>query len=324
MSRVRVATGARLHFGFGNLSLDHERLYGGLGVGLDAPRTVVTAEPADDVACAHDLGREYAERAVELLGVSGASVAVESTLPRHVGLGSGTQLALATLAAVARAHGCDPRARSRAPELGRAGRSGVGVAAFKRGGVVVDGGHPSEAFTPERPADGTWETPPVAIRRDVPEGWRFLLVVPEADVGRNGECEDESMRCVITDADPGVADRIAGVVLRRLLPALADGSAARFGAAVERIDRLNGRWYADEQSGIYREPVGTLVDFLSSEPSCFGVGQSSWGPCVYGVTDVDHADAARRAGEEALRSAGLDGEVRVVAGRNEGAEIVRT
>ena len=48
---VRVATGARLHFGFGNLSLSHERLYGALGVGLDTPEVVVEATPAETVHC---------------------------------------------------------------------------------------------------------------------------------------------------------------------------------------------------------------------------------------------------------------------------------
>ncbi|MFB6090914.1 MAG: beta-ribofuranosylaminobenzene 5'-phosphate synthase family protein [Halobellus sp.] len=323
MSHVRVSTGARLHFGFVDLSLDHERLYGSLGVGLDEPRTVVTAEPAQGVECGREPAREYAERAVDLLDLPGASVTVERALPRHVGLGSGTQLALAVLSAVARAHGREPEVRSRAPDLGRAGRSGVGVATFERGGFVVDGGHPSDAFTADRPADGTWTTPPLTVRRGVPDDWRFLVVVPDADVGRNGDCEDESMRRVIEDADPAVGDQVAGTVLRRLLPAIAEGSAARFGAAAERIGRLNGTWYADEQSGTYRAPVGRLVDALGDEPSCFGVGQSSWGPCVYAVTDERHAAQARRAGRDALRAADVAGDVRVAAPRNDGADVER-
>ena len=56
---ARVAAGARLHFGFQNLSLAHERLYGSLGVGLDSPRVVVTADPAEDVRCDYDdVGRD--------------------------------------------------------------------------------------------------------------------------------------------------------------------------------------------------------------------------------------------------------------------------
>jgi beta-ribofuranosylaminobenzene 5'-phosphate synthase len=327
MSRVRVSTGARVHFGFLNLSLAHDRLYGSVGVSIDEPRTVVVAEPAEYVECSASservgsVGRQYAERAVDVLDVPGASVRVESAAPRHVGLGSGTQLALSILAAVARAHGRDPDVRDLAPELGRGGRSGIGVGAFERGGFLLDAGHPAERFTSERPAHGEWTVPSIAARDDVPEHWRFLLVVPDVDPGRDGDAEDESMRSVIERAEPDVADRISGVVTRRLLPAAADGDAAGFGRAVATIGRLNGAWYADEQGGVYRSPVDGLVDALDAEPACHGAGQSSWGPCVYAVTDADRAEAARTAGRAALDDAGLDGDVLLASGRNDGADV---
>ncbi|WP_135824225.1 beta-ribofuranosylaminobenzene 5'-phosphate synthase family protein [Halorussus ruber] len=318
---ARVAAGARLHFGFQNLSLAHERLYGSLGVGLDAPRVVVTADPADEVRCNHDAAREYARRAVELLGVAGAEVTVEETLPRHVGLGSGTQLALTVLAAVAQAHDCDPTVRERAPKLGRGGRSGVGVATFESGGFVVDSGHPTERFTADRPARGEWSVPAVAARHGIPDNWRFVVVLPDSDPGRNGEAEDESMRSVVERADPALADEIAAVVTRRVLPAIAEGDAERFGAAVAEVGRLNGAWYADEQGGVYRPPVGELVAELAKSPAIAGAGQSSWGPAVYGVTTERRADAAREAAREALSTAGVGGEVLLAGPRNRGARI---
>ncbi|MFC4357364.1 beta-ribofuranosylaminobenzene 5'-phosphate synthase family protein [Halobium salinum] len=320
---THVAVGGRLHFGFGNLSLAHERLYGALGVALSGPETVVRAEPATGVDCAHPDAREYAERAVSLLGdpVEGADVVVEAALPRHVGLGSGTALALSTLAAVARAHDLDPQVRAHAPALGRGGRSGIGVAAFEDGGFVLDAGHPTARFTTDRPADGDWTVPAVAARHRIPEDWRFLLVLPDADPGRSDEREDESMRAAVERADPAVADRVAGVLTRRVLPAVAEGSAERFGGAVAEVGRLNGSWYADEQGGVYRPPVGGVVAALDDHPSIYGAGQSSWGPAVYGVTDSERADAARAAGEAALDAAGVDGDVLVVAGRNGGASL---
>ena len=334
---ARASAGARLHFGFCNLSLSHERLYGALGVGLDAPRVVVDAEPAaavsvtvegaegnqpesaDSAPSVRDDVREYATAAVDLLGVDGARVAVRESLPRHAGLGSGTQLAAATLAAVATAHGEPARVRERAPALGRGGRSGVGVATFEGGGFVLDAGHPTARFTTDRPADGEWTVPPVAARHAVPDDWRFLLVEPDADAGRNGAAEDDAMRAAVERAEPGLADRIGGIVTRRVLPAVSTGDAEAFGAAVAEIGRLNGAWYADEQGGVYRPPVGEVVDALSGAASVFGAGQSSWGPTVYGVTDAAHADAAAEAGERALDAAGVGGGVSVVRASNEGA-----
>jgi len=338
---ARASAGGRLHFGFCNLSLSHERLYGALGIGLAEPRVVVDAERAGAVTVAVDGSgggagtgsdggpdrsvaadvRGYATSAVDLLGVDGARITVRESLPRHAGLGSGTQLAAATLAAVAAAHDRPARVRERAPALGRGGRSGVGVATFEGGGFVLDAGHPTARFTTDRPADGAWTVPPVAARHPVPDDWRFLLVRPDANPGRNGAAEDDAMRTAVERAEPGLADRIGGIVTRRVLPSIATGNAERFGAAVAKIGRLNGAWYADEQGGVYRPPVGDVVASLSESASVFGAGQSSWGPTVYGVTDATRAEAAAAAGERALDEAGVEGSVSVVEAADGGARV---
>ena len=333
-----ASAGARLHLGFCNLSLSHERLYGALGVTLAAPRVTVEATPAETVsvtvaadAVADGPGvtadavradvREYASAAADLLDVPGATLTLRESLPRHAGLGSGTQLAATTVAAVAEAHGRDLAFRRHAPALGRGGRSGIGVAAFEAGGFVLDAGHPTARFTTDRPADGEWTVPPVAARHPVPDDWRFLIVRPDVEPGRSGDVEDVAMRSAVERADPEVADRIAGIVTRRVLPAVATGRAEAFGAAVEEVGRLNGAWYADEQGGVYRPPVGDVVASLTASSAVFGAGQSSWGPAVYGVTDADHAETATAAGERALAAAGIDGQVSVVCAANEGARI---
>ena len=320
---ARVTVGGRLHLGFTNLSLAHDRLYGGIGVALAAPRLSLRARPADAVECDDPVVREYAARAVDLLDLPGVAVEARERLPAHVGLGSGTATALAALVATAEAYDRTTDPRALAPALGRGGRSGVGVAAFEDGGAVVDVGHPTALFTDEPPATGEWTVPPVAARHPVPDDWRFLLVVPDADEGRSGDAEDRSMRAAVERADAATADRVAGVVARRLLPALAEGAVGGFGAAAAEVGRLNGSWYADEQGGLYRPPVGALVASLAEEPSVTGAGQSSWGPTAYGVTDAARADDARAAGERALDAAGVDGRVTVVAGRHGGARVER-
>ncbi|WP_224268167.1 beta-ribofuranosylaminobenzene 5'-phosphate synthase family protein [Haloprofundus salinisoli] len=326
---TRVTAAGRLHFGFCNLSLAHERLYGALGAALDTPELVVDVTPDDAVTvdlpesvdALAETVHEYAGRATELLGVPGANVRVESSLPRHVGLGSGTQLALSVFAGVAGAYDRAPNVRKRAPALGRGGRSGVGVAAFESGGFVLDAGHPTARFTVDRPEDGAWTVPAAAAQHRIPDEWRFLVVLPDAAPGKSDADEDASMRAAVERADPAIADRISGVVVRRVLPAIGDDAPERFGEAVAEIGRLNGAWYADEQGGVYRPPVGELVASLDDVPAVYGAGQSSWGPAVYGVTDAAHADAAQEAGEAALAAAGIDGDAFVSAPRNVGARV---
>jgi len=162
--------------------------------------------------------------------------------------------------------------------------------------------------------------PPVAARHAVPDDWRFLLVRPDADPGRSGDAEDDAMRTAVERAEPGLADRIGGIVTRRVLPAIATGNAERFGAAVAEIGRLNGAWYADEQGGV--PPAGRRRGRIA-------VGRRGrvrrravvGGPTVYGITDAANATAAASAGERALDEAGVDGSVSVVEAANGGARV---
>lgn len=317
---VRVSTGARLHVGFQNLSLARERLYGGIGVALEKPRVVIEAEQADTVA-AEPLVQAETECVVSLLDLPGARVRVLEGLPRHVGLGSGTQHALAVLTAVAAAYDRSVSVRTLAPELGRGGRSGVGVGAFESGGFIVDGGHPTERFTTAPPAPGEWTVPPVIAHHSLPEQWRFLVVIPSGRPGEHGDSEDEQMRTVVERADPQVSDELAIVLTQQLLPAVASGNHEAFGRAANTFCRLNGAWYADKQGGIYRPPAGRIADRLGESMALTGVGQSSWGPAVYGITDADHMEAARAAGERALSAIDTEGSVIVSSPRNHGATV---
>jgi len=318
--RVRVESGARVHFGFGNLSLARSRLYGGIGAGVAAPGATVEVAPAPETR-APGVVREAAERSVERLGVDGADVTVVDSLPRHVGLGSGTQHALAVYAGVAAAHGIDPDPRAAAPALGRGGRSGVGVAVFEAGGLVVDAGHPAARFTADPPPLGEWSVPAPVARHIPPEEWRVLLVTPDVAPGQSGDEEDAAVRATVESADPGVADRIAGVLTRGLLPAVVEGDLTAFGEAVAEVSRLNGAWFADQQGGVYRPAVAPVVETLSDAPAVAGAGQSSWGPTAFGITAADRAERAREAGREALAAAGTDGTVRLVRFADRGARI---
>lgn len=318
---VTVTTAARLHFGFQNLALANERLYGGVGLALEGPDLELSARAANEVRCDDPEAESYVRRVVATLGVEGAAVTVTKRFPRHVGFGSGTQLALASLLAVAGAHDQEVDPRELAPDLGRGGRSGVGVSTFESGGFVVDGGHPTERFTSRPPDNGEWTVPPVVARHDLPDDWRFVLAVPDADAGHSGADEDRQMRQSVERADPGIADDVAAVLTRELLPAAAEGNHRRFGQAAARLGRLNGAWYADEQGGVYRPPAGRIVERLTQSPAIAGAGQSSWGPAVWGLTTRGDVDLAETAAEMALSDLDVDGDVITTKPRNAGATV---
>lgn len=318
---VRIRTGGRLHFGFRNLSLVHDRLYGSLGVAIDEPQLRVSVEAAGSIDVDRADISEVTGTVVDLLSVPGAAVRIEQPLPTHMGLGSGTQVAMAILSGIAAVYDIEVDRREVAPTLGRGGRSGVGITAFERGGFVMDAGQPVDRYTSDRPPSGTWSVPGVIAHHELPADWRFVIIIPDANAGRHGDQEDASLRSIITRASPSISDELDSIILRRLLPAIVDRDIETFGRTVSTISRLNGAWYADVQQGIFRPPAGDIIRELNEDPTILGAGQSSWGPTVFGLTDIDRIESARIAAERALATVGSNGTVHTAIPRSRGAEI---
>jgi beta-ribofuranosylaminobenzene 5'-phosphate synthase len=147
---VTVRAAARLHLGFLDPSATLGRRFGSLGLvidghacdielGLAATETAV----ADDAACAAELGRANAHLA-RLRQRSQCHQALHLRLrrvmPAHAGFGSGTQLALALGRAFSEVHGLGLGTATVAAWLGRGRRSGIGIAGFEQGGLLLDGG----------------------------------------------------------------------------------------------------------------------------------------------------------------------------------------
>jgi beta-ribofuranosylaminobenzene 5'-phosphate synthase len=183
VSTVRVEAPARLHLGMLAVAGDGVRRFGGLGVSVSRPAVVLEAQPADDLAvegAEAERALTFARRCSEALGLEGgAHLRVVEAIPPHVGLGSGTKLALAVAQALAAVHGRTVDAPALAQAAGRAARSAVGTWTFALGGLVVEGGVRADADGPA----------PLLMRHAVPDEWRIVLVVPEAEPGLSGVAE---------------------------------------------------------------------------------------------------------------------------------------
>jgi beta-ribofuranosylaminobenzene 5'-phosphate synthase len=310
MKSVRVAAPARLHMGMLDAAGGGTRRFGGLGVSLSRPAAVVEASPSDELtADGPDAERALAvaRRSREALGLlGGVHVRVLEAIPPHVGLGSGTKLALAVTAAVAALAGQTPGPETIARAAGRGARSAVGLWTFVLGGLVVEGGRRPGV---DRPA-------PLLAQHAMPDEWRCVLVIPQAEPGLSGRAEEEAFGELRPDSDR--AALIAQLVLTSLLPGLAEGDLAEFGAALTRVQQLVGESFASVQGGVFHPRAGDLVDELLRLGAA-GAGQSSWGPAVYGIVGDEQA------GRELARSLDAelagDGRVEVVSFDNRGARV---
>jgi beta-RFAP synthase len=287
---VFVETPARLHFGVLDLRGDRGRWFGGLGAAAPAPATRVSASAADSLQVdGDDAGRagEFARRFLSHHAISGgARVRVHHALPRHAGLGSGTQLALAVARALAELHGITADVPQLARAVGRGRRSAIGMWTFAGGGLVVEGGHrPADREGPRRNSVG-----PLIARLPFPPSWRCVLAVPQAASGLSGTEEAAVFDRLPAPPDREV-ERVAHLVLMVLLPAVADADIEAFGAALTEIQEATGRWFAPVQGGVFAPgPSAALVRWMRKW-GALGVGQSSWGPSVYGIVEGEAAGA---------------------------------
>ena len=312
--RASVATGCRLHLGFTNLSDDVGRCYGSLGVALDRPSTTVVVEESRDAAVVGgdpEQIRACFRRFCDHFQVDPrVSIEVTESVPQHVGLGSGTQLALAIGLGLAAVCGIDADVWDIAAAMGRGRRSGIGTAAFQTGGFVIDAGH-------RKGGTGRDAAPTVVWRRDLPTAWRFVVVVPDADCGLSGHSEEG----VFGALPPSVriSEEVCRITLLRLMPALVEHDIEEFGRALTAVDRKTGAYFSDVQGGIYGGgETNAAVEALLSAGAC-GAGQSSWGPAVYGLVherDVARVEAAVR---RSLTADGREAQVFVSHCRNTGA-----
>jgi beta-ribofuranosylaminobenzene 5'-phosphate synthase len=289
---IFVEAPARLHFGVLDLRGELGRRFGGLGAAIPHPSLLLEVAPATDLTAEgpdSSRAREFAHRFLAHHRLeAGARLIVHRQIPAHSGLGSGTQLGMAVARALAEFHGLptDPLALARAVERGL--RSAIGIWTFTLGGFIVEGGR--------RP--GSEEIAPLIARLPIPPQWRCVVAVPPGKPGLSGEAEASAFERLPAPAAEQV-ERVAYLVLMQLLPALVEDDLASFGAGLSAVQRITGAWFAAEQGGTFAPGLGERLVRCLGGWGAAGVGQSSWGPAVYGVVEGDSAAAelARRAGE---------------------------
>jgi len=289
------------------------RRFGGLGVSVSRPAVVLDAQSAGELSvegAEAERALMFARRCRAALGLEGgAHLRVVEGIPPHVGLGSGTKLALAVASALVALDGRTVDPPVLAQTVGRAARSAVGMWTFALGGLVVEGGVRGGA---ERPA-------PLLMRHAVPEEWRIVVVVPNAQPGLSGVAEAQAFGKLVPSAERSAA--VAQLVLTSLLPALVERDLEEFGGALTRVQQLVGDAFATVQGGRFHPRTGPLVDALL-RGGAVGAGQSSWGPAVYGVVG---SEAAGR--ELAHRMEDVvcgQGSVQLVMFDNHGARVERS
>lgn len=287
-----------------------ERAFGGVGIMVRDPgvEVEVVSAPAWSAEGPHaERALGFARRLERAGHTRGRAfrLVIRACPAQHVGLGTGTQLALTVAHAVLRQLGesFDPVAL--APTLGRGQRSGLGIHGHVHGGFLIEGGKAGQS-----------EVAPLLVHRPLPEAWRVLLVCPHALEGAHGPAERDAFRRLGNIERPQT-DALCRLALLGMLPALVENHLDAFGEAVFEFNARVGEMFAPWQGGTYAHPlIAALVAFLRSQ-GLRGVGQSSWGPTTFAFGHEPEIAKARAAVQHRFQLA--DTEVIATTFANAGA-----
>jgi beta-ribofuranosylaminobenzene 5'-phosphate synthase len=321
--RVIVEAPARIHMGLIDMNGGLGRVDGGIGLSLEDPAIVVEAKKSDEIKirCGienFDRIEKTAKEIIKVLGIKGgAEITIRHTYPDHVGLGSGTQLSLATARAICELYHPLP-IREIAAISGRGGTSGIGTAVFESGGFILDGGHSfgrkgeKSDFRPSAVSGGI-RPAPVLLRYPFPEDWNILLAIPDISKGASGKAEVDIFRqyCPVPLGD---VQTICHTILMQMLPGIVEKDLDLFGSAVNTIQNLGLK---KVEYNLQSPLIHELMDIIRTTDAA-GVGLSSFGPTVYAIGDTGMKDSLKAA-EQVMRETG--GLAFLTCARNRGADV---
>jgi len=309
--KLSVSTPSRLHFGLFAVGHEVERSFGGVGLMVAALPTVIVASPAERFLVtekSQDIGKhetnnserseavrkitqkwfdrfysDYSgDRSLKLEAVENLPVQLEiqTATPRHSGLGSGTQLAMATGIALQSYFGLPmPKPDELAVGLGRAARSAIGTYGSFEGGLIVDRGKTSDE-----------QVSPIDLRVDFPEHWPIAIVrvnqprskQDASSTGLHGAAEKDAF-----DRLPPTTEKqlihMRSLVSQQLVPGILEENYQRFAGALYEFGRRSGEYFAEIQGGPYAsETISTVIETVY-DSGVQATGQTSWGPSVFVV-----------------------------------------
>ncbi|WP_316559190.1 beta-ribofuranosylaminobenzene 5'-phosphate synthase [Methanimicrococcus stummii] len=320
-----IKTPSRIHMGLIDMNGGLGRLDGSVGlaladggISLRAKRSdsvIVTErfENGDVLPCDPVFAAQIAGIAAALLPENeGALFEFSSPVRQHIGLGSGTQIALSTATAVNELYGLGKSVKELAQITRRGGTSGIGVLAFEHGGFIVDSGHNAADKNGFLPSSRSTAPPAnMLLRLDFPD-WDVIVAIPPK-VGISGEEEKHFFQSVCPVPIEEVRET-SHIILMQMLPAIIEQNIEGLGNAVNSLQKLG---FKKHEVAVQPPEVKTVIDLMLKN-GLYGAGISSFGPAVYGFSEDKNQS-------EEIRSLLLEkmppgSEVLITKANNKGAE----
>jgi beta-ribofuranosylaminobenzene 5'-phosphate synthase len=313
-NKVKVVAPGHLHTGNFDMTGDLGRLYGTVGFAVDRCLEIEVTKK-DEVKAEDDAAYIFTKRFVETFDLAGAEVKVKKSIPKFVGMGYHTTLALSIGSALAKLYGLEITTEEIALAMKRGAITSLGVHAFKVGGFIVEGGF--------RVKEREKMIPPLIFHQPVPSNWHFVIAIAneaQEKIIKMRENEDHILRNLKL-MPKGTSDMLSRIVLVKIIPSIVEGDLKSFGEGLTAFNSELGKFWNEYQCGrTYCHPVvEEAIKIMLHRSTC--ACQTSWGPTIYGI--VDHQSEAEILSKELSTYLAKNGggEVFITKANNVGAII---
>lgn len=286
---MEITTRSRIHVTLLGLSPHGYRKNGGAGFFVNHPNLhIVTSKSRDTNLNKLNKG-EFSPDDVEKLSSRLSKIREAYKLERsirvdsiscagsHIGLGTGTSLAMACVEALFLNNGIAISESELVKNSGRGGTSGIGINGYLRGGFIVDTGVPldNNSFAPSDDIDDPAHVPKILARSDMPD-WPIGILIPENKKGIPLALE----RALFSSNTPILMDdvyRQTYNVIFGALAAVACNDLCSFFRSLKEIQ--SGKWKSSEIA-LHAPKITQEMERLYLA-GCDAVGLSSAGPSLY-------------------------------------------
>jgi beta-ribofuranosylaminobenzene 5'-phosphate synthase len=278
INTVNVSAPAHLHTGNFDMTGDLGRLYGTVGFAVDRCLEIEVTK-ADEVKAEDDAAYIFTKRFAETFDLAGAEVKVKKIIPKFVGMGYHTTLALSIGSALAKLYGLKLTSEEIALAMKRGAITSLGVHAFKVGGFIVEGGF--------RLKEREKMIPPLIFHQSVPNNWLFVVAIanePQEKIVKMRENEDHILRNLKL-MPKETSDMLSRIVLVKIIPSMVECDLKSFGEGLTAFNSELGKFWNEYQCGrTYCHPVvEEAIKIMLHRSTC--ACQTSWGPTIYGIVD---------------------------------------
>ena len=331
---IKLISPSRIHLGLIDLNGSIGRVDGGIGISLDYPNFIIEGKGSSEIEIEfnkrilnntnpNDLtdieNRIYysSKEILKYIGEEGIYLKINEIMPQHSGLGSGTQISLATGKIISEIYNIKLNTKTISKITGRGGTSGIGVYSFEKGGFIIDGGHSfgkNKEKQDFKPSSASKNTPvaPLLFRHDF--NWDIVLTIPKGEnICGDKEVDIFKKYCPISLNE---TQKMCHLILMKMIPAIINNDFISFGEVVNELQYIGFKKVERElQKPVVKELIKDLQNISYS-------GLSSFGPAIYSLCNgKEDLKKIKEYSNEFFDSKGIDGEIIITKGNNNGYAI---